>query len=378
MRIAIVSDWFAPRRGGIEGQLFELAERLGARGHAVDVITSTPDAVGGSAFRVRQLDVLRLPGAGIAISPRLPGALRQALRDAYDVVHAHVSVASPVGYTGAAVSRSLKLPTVVTFHSVLRHKRHLLRLGNAIANLSQSAVQWTAVSDLVARQVADALLRAEIAVLPNGIDLAFWQSGSGQLQSPRSALTLVSAMRLRRKKRPVELVRAFARGARRANVAARLIIAGDGPEKQRIQHEISALGLDGGDVRAESRSWITAAELRALYAEADAFVLPSTREAFGIAALEARASGLPVIAMSASGSSEFLQHEVTALLCKDDADLTAQIERMLSDTQLRTRLAAGHAPVERYDWTQVLAAHEAAYHRATTRAAAAGLVAASA
>ena len=63
----------------------------------------------------------------------------------YDVVHAHVSVVSPVGYAAAVIGRSLGLPVMVTFHSVLRHKRHLLRAANVLARISSSAVVWDTV-----------------------------------------------------------------------------------------------------------------------------------------------------------------------------------------------------------------------------------------
>jgi glycosyltransferase involved in cell wall biosynthesis len=115
--------------------------------------------------------------------------------------------------------------------------------------------------------------------------------------------------------------------------------------------------------------------LRTLYADADGFALASTRESFGIAALEARATGLPVIAMRASGSNEFLAHGINALVCNDDEELTQSIVRFMEDATLRSRLATGSIALERYDWNVVLAEHEATYHRATTRAAvAAGAV----
>src|SRR5262245_11885566 len=149
MRIAIASDWFAPRRGGIEAQLSQLAERLGANGHEVDVLTTTPGAVDGSAYRIRPIRAFAIPGLDVPVSPMLIGRLRRQLQRGYDVVHAHVSVVSPVGYAAAAVARALDLPTTVTFHSVLRHKRHLLRVADTLAGLSRSAVAWSGVSHAV-------------------------------------------------------------------------------------------------------------------------------------------------------------------------------------------------------------------------------------
>src|SRR5687767_909146 len=140
MKVAIATDWYAPRRGGIESQLVQLVSGLRARGHDVDVLTSF-------------------------------GVLRTALQGGYDVVHAHVSVVSPVGYAAALLARSFGVPTVVTFHSVLRNKRHLLRAANVAQGLTNSAVAWTAVSELVAQQVRESVRSSDVRVLSNGIDL---------------------------------------------------------------------------------------------------------------------------------------------------------------------------------------------------------------
>jgi glycosyltransferase involved in cell wall biosynthesis len=373
LRIAIATDWFAPRRGGIEGQLLELSGRLAARGHEVDVLTSTPgatnQATNGAAFCVRPLDLLTLPKLDVAVSPALFHVLGRELRRGYDVVHAHVSVVSPIGYGAAIVARSLGLPAVVTFHSVLRHKRHVLGALDAVARLSDSPVVWTAVSELVAGQVRDALHDADVSVLANGIDVAFWTSARVPRRRASVETTLVSTMRLHRKKRALQLLRAFAQAAARVRSSVRLLIVGDGPERVMLQNEIHDLGLTHGGARAELLGWLDRDALRTLYAESDGFVLASTRESFGIAALEARATGLPVIAMRASGSNEFLAHDINALLCEDDETLTRAIVRFVEDLALRSRLAAGSVSLDRYDWNAVLTEHEATYHRAATRAA---------
>lgn len=378
MRIAIASDWFAPRRGGIENQLVELAERLGALGHEVDVITSTPGAREGNGYRLRALAGTTIPKLDLALWPSLIPALRRELGRGYDVVHAHVSVVSPVGYTAAAIARAIQLPTVVTFHSVLRGKAYLLGAANAVAGIGRSAVLWSAVSELVASQLRGALGGAEVSVLPNGVDLPFWSRARRDGAGGGRPVALVSTMRLHSKKRPLQLVRAFAQAASGLARPARLVIVGDGPERQAIQREVGRLGLASGEVRVEVLGWMERDELRARYDESDGFVLASRRESFGIAALEARAAGLPVIAMTESGSSEFLQHDVTALLCRDDAALAQSIARFLADDALRRRLA-GPSSLERYDWDTVVALHEATYDRAMRRTASdVGAVAASA
>lgn len=376
MRIAIVTDWFPPRRGGIESQLAELARRLGERGHEVDVITSTPGAVSGPGFTVRSLGLATVPGLQLAVSPRLLRAVGRELRRGYDVVHAHVSVVSPVGYAAAVAGHGLSMATVVTFHSVLRHKRHLLRLVDTLTGAARSGVRWSAVSSLVARQLSDAFRGAEVAVLPNGIDTSFWTPDAApRADVDGSRITLVSATRLHRKKRPLQLARAFCRAVERSGVAARLVIAGDGPQRDELRDLARSAATPAA---IELRGWCDADSLRAMYRTCDAFVSASIREAFGIAALEASACGAPVIAMSAAGSTEFLRDDENALLCDDDCALERHLATFLTDATLRRRLRDAPSAVLRYDWERVLTDHESIYGAASGDRAAQPPVAASA
>ena len=371
MRIAIATDWFAPRPGGIESQLSTLAERLGGRGHQVTVITSTPGASdrAGAGYTVRRLDGARLPGADVAVSPALPRQLRELVAHEVDVVHAHVSVVSPVGYLAAIAAVSAGTPTVVTFHSVLRMKRFILAAVNALARLNERGIVWSAVSELVAGQVARALDTDSVMVLPNGLDLDFWSGASRTVRHDPRPVTFVSATRLHRKKRPRQLVAAFARAVAQRSTPARLILAGAGPEMSALRRDIAGRPAIAVDVLG----WQDRTSLRALYAQADAFVLPSRHEAFGIAALEARAAGLPVIASRSAGCREFLHHETNALLCDGDADFARAMARFIRDPALRQRLRTSVSPLERYDWEVVVAEHERVYDLAT-RAGARGIV----
>jgi glycosyltransferase involved in cell wall biosynthesis len=175
-------------------------------------------------------------------------------------------------------------------------------------------------------------------------------------------VTFASAMRLHRKKRPRQLVAAFAEALRRAGTPARLVLAGAGPESNALRRAIPA--LPSGTV--ELIDWQDAAALRDLYAAADAFVLPTRREAFGIAALEARAAGLPVIAWADAGCREFLRHDRNALLCESDSEFSSAMARFIREPSLRRRLADADSPLEPYDWDAVLRKHERVYELATT------------
>ena len=248
---------------------------------------------------------------------------------------------------------------------MLRAKRQWLRLASALLGLDGSAALWAGVSRSVAQQLQSALPRATIAVLSNGIDLAFWRQVR---PAPASDdIRFISAMRLHAKKRPRRLLRAFATALSRTTGAATLLFVGEGPEASALRREAARRGLlASGRVRFEP--WASPETLRAHYAASDAFVSACDREAFGIAALEARAAGLPVIAMRDAGSSEFLRDGENALLCDDQAQLTQAIGRFVTDRALRHSLRAASDRLERYDWPAVVQAHEAAYAQAVTRA----------
>ena len=99
-------------------------------------------------------------------------------------------------------------------------------------------------------------------------------------------------------------------------------------------------------------------QLRALYACAHAFVLPSERESFGIAALEARAAGLPVVAMLGSGVRDFVRQGVDGLLARDDAELSRHISRLALDAPFRDYVRHRNTAVAPpYDWSDVRAMH---------------------
>jgi glycosyltransferase involved in cell wall biosynthesis len=311
---------------------------------------------------VHRLPARLAPGAGFAVTP---GALRRVGHaigsGAFDVVHAHASVVSPVAYAGAGAGARRAMPTVLTFHSMLYRSAFLLGASESLFGWSRQRVVLSAVSSVVAAQLARWLPDASVAVLPNGVDIRFWRATAHL--SPRRArgdVVFVSAMRLSRKKRPARLLRAFAAAVRFTDGAPplRLVIAGDGPERVALERQAAALGVAE---RVELRGQLTRDELRSLYADADAFVLPSERESFGIAALEARAAGLPVIAMLAGGARDFIRQGVDGLLARDEHDLARAIERLALDAPFRAYVTRQTGSTVGYDWSEVAEQHERIY-----------------
>ena len=363
MRIAHVTDFYLPRLGGIEMHVSDLAARQVQRGHDVTVVTSSPGdtAAADQGVRVvRVTDGLRRPRA---IHPRAPflGAA-VLLSGGFDVVHVHVGVGSPLGFWGALRTVRAGIPTVVTVHSLWSWAYPIFRTLNSVGGYARAPLRWTAVSEAAARPVRRVLGDGvAVSVLPNGIDGAAWRV-------PRAArepdeVVLVAVMRLAPRKRPRQLLRMLAAAQEQVNgqVRLRAVIVGDGPE---------LAAMRGFLRRHAMTTWVTLAgrqtrdQIRDLYRQADVFVAPADLESFGIAALEARCAGVPVVAKAASGIAEFVRHAVDGLLVADDADMVRAIVQLCLDPHLRAALTLGCAQPAPVSWTSTLLQTDAAYAEA--------------
>jgi glycosyltransferase involved in cell wall biosynthesis len=177
-------------------------------------------------------------------------------------------------------------------------------------------------------------------------------------------------MRLAGRKRPGALL-AIADAVRSLlpdGAGLRLLIAGDGPLAPRLRSEIDRSGLRE---TVTLLGGLSREQVRSVYRQADLYVAPAYQESFGIAALEARAAGLPVVAMRAGGVREFVEHDVDGLLCDDDADMVDALRRLVGDEVLRSRIAAHNLaspPIQA--WPRTLASVEEVYERACLRSGA--------
>jgi glycosyltransferase involved in cell wall biosynthesis len=368
MRIALASDWFLPRLGGIELQMRDLAIGLKARGHDVEIITPVPGPDSVDGIRVHRLGVPRLPGAGIVFTPEAFERLRQLLESGnYDLVHVHFGIIAPAAYGATAIAQSLGLPTAATFHSVLTNFEVPQWLLGGALGIREWRVKWSAVSSVVADSIRPLVGGQDVTILPNGIDPEWWKpTADCGLRTAESAIRAVSVMRLHPRKRPVALIDAMAEATRRLGPGRlHLEIIGDGGELGRLHRRIERRNLESVVTLS---GWKSRVEVRASLHRADVFLMPSRLEAFGIAALEARCAGLPVIAMRQAGARDFLTPGHDGLLVGSDDELADAIVRLATQREEleRMRAATRRLPAG-FGWPEVLAMHERLYHDAAGR-----------
>jgi glycosyltransferase involved in cell wall biosynthesis len=381
VKIALLSDCYLPRLGGIEVQVHDLATRLISRGHEVVVFTATPGSQGERGGFLDQVDgvpvhrlALKMPFE-LPVNPLAPRLLRQQLvAGGFDVAHVHMGVVSPFAADCTRVAVDLGLPTAMTWHCMLDRLEPVFRAAGHVRRWAGRGVVMSAVS-AVAAQPLQRLVGPEgiVTVLSNGIDVDRWAAPPGQAPASEGGddVRVVSAMRLAARKRPLPLLRTMARVRAQVSedIGIHLEIFGDGPDRGRLERFVARHDM-GGWVRLPGR--VSREELRERYAAADIFVAPAPLESFGIAALEARTVGLPVVGRSGSGVQEFVKDGLNGYLASDDEAMAGSLARLVCDDRLRESMAAHNrsTPPEQ-SWERILDGAEAEYRRAIAAAQAA-------
>ena len=276
------------------------------------------------------------PARDLLAARRLAGVLPQFA----EVVHAHGARAA---WVAALAHRRRPFPLVFTAHNLIGRDLPS-RLG--IPFIGFHCARILAVSPSVADSLAACgVPRARIQVIPNGVDLSYFdpagmdRSAARQsLAVPETAFVVAAAARLSREKGIDTLLLA---AGQRAGMT--FLVAGDGPLRSALARQTPSNAKLLGRL----------ADVRPLLAAADVFAVPSRREGQGMAALEAMAAGVPLVAARVGGLADMLADGETALLVPpDDPDaLAAALSRLQSDSRLRQKLVANAQALvrERYD-----------------------------
>ncbi|MCW2632366.1 MAG: glycosyl transferase [Pseudonocardia sp.] len=395
LRIVHVSDCYAPRLGGIEVQVAELAHRQAEAGHETHVITATrahdaeagpPPAAGPRVHRVVAAMPFELP-----VHPRPAKHLNRLFDELKpDAVHVHIGAVSPFAWSAARCAQRRGLPLVATVHSIWDPVTSgIYRLLDGGWRWSRWPLVLTPVSEPAARPIRHVTRgRTRINVVPNGLDLQAWRplprpaagtpagtpggTPAGTSAGPARRVRVVAVGRLAPRKQPLTLLRVLRAAAQQVGpeVGLQATIIGDGPAEASMRRYLQRHDMTGW-VRLAGR--VDRDQLPQVLAGADVFVAPAVREAFGLAALEARTAGLPIIARSGTGIADFVTDGREGLLADDEQELTDAVARLAIDHELRDQIAAinrASAPA-RSAWPAVLAALERCYALARPDAGAA-------
>jgi glycosyltransferase involved in cell wall biosynthesis len=329
MRVLLVVS--SSTLAGTERHVVELAGGLLSAGIGVEVACEPGGdgldrALAGGGVRVHPL---QLAGPGLGRS--LPRLARLSL--SFDLVHAHLTHATAAAVAARALAGR---PVVETRHFVtLAHEQRAAlrrRLGQWRRAVIDGRVDLTiAPSRAVARQVA-----GEVVVVPHGIAM-----GPSPPSRPPWSSGYLTVGRLEHDRNVGLALEAFAMADLPAT--ATLTVVGDGSARHQLEDRAAQLGV-ADRIVFTGRVPDVAPHL----ATADVFIAPAV-EAFGLAALEAMAAGLPVVAVDAGGVAELVRDgETGAVVPADPVCLAAAMSRLEGDAALAIRLgAAGRRLAER-------------------------------
>jgi len=352
----------------------ELGKALAARGHRVHILSSDMPARFGEYHPGLFFHRVETPAYPLFREPQyilsLANKIVQVSRDEeLEIVHAHYAIPhATAGYLARqilAAGHRACVPKVIT----TLHGTDITLLGSdrsyseTVAFCIEQSDGVTAVSEsLRADTFRELGVRHDIRVIPNFLDCAIHRRREAadlrRTLAPRGEKLLIHVSNFRPVKRVTAVIEIFA--AIRRRLDARLLMVGDGPDLPEASRLARTLGV-AADVEFLGEQ----DQVVQLLSASDVFLLPSAQESFGLAALEAMACEVPVVASRVGGLPEVIEHGVTGFLHPlEDLDGMAESAlRLLTDPELHRRAAeAGRrAARERYCDSKIVPIYESYY-----------------
>jgi len=364
-----------PTYGGSGVVATELGKALAERDHEIHFIASDLpfrlSHVAGNIFfhevNVQSYPLFDYPPYTLSLTSKMVDIAKHVGLDLLHVHYALPHASSAVMAQQILGSEDLNLPVVTTLH------------GTDITLIGQDpsfapVVTWsinesdgvTAVSDYLRQETYDHFeVSQDIEVIPNFIDTDRFvrqdKEHFKQALCPNGEKVIVHVSNFRPVKNTDQVVEVFHR-LQNGTSNVKLLLVGDGPDRVPTERKARELGVYG-DVRFLGKQ----DPIEEILSIADVFLMPSGSETFGLAALEAMACEVPVVASDVGGLPELIVHGETGFLCPlDDIDAFTEHTRTLlhdDDRHAEMAAAARARAVETFDIDRVVPQYESFYER---------------
>lgn len=370
LRATLVTETFAPQINGVSRALEELRRHLADRGDLVQVIH--PD-YGGPIDRERdhRSRAISPPFYKDLYLPIPPFHRVHRAIDAFRPDLIHIATPALLGLSALRYARRRAIPAVSSFHTNFDQYAACYGVGWAAGTI-QRYLRWfhnrtlaTHVPSIATMDRLDRLGFKRLSLWSRGVDSALFHPDRPGRFAIRRALgwspdDLVIAVvgRLAREKNLGFLASAL-RIVAASRPGARLLIVGDGPSRGEMERRLDGLARFVGHRVGE--------DLADHYAAGDLFALASRTETFGNVALEAMASGMPVVALRAGSVADIVKHGATGLLVEPDSSSRIFAEaliRLVDDAETRRGMAkAARGFAESQTWSVVMEDLRRSYSR---------------
>jgi len=360
MKVAMVTEWFDARGGGVSVHVRYLTEFLSKYGVEVEIITSRWN------YEEMPVDVPvhvikgpKDPFFRVNISPWMSKDMIKIIKNGnFDVIHAHHAFAR-MPLSAISIARELGVRSVLTTHTVsfMPDYEYLWKTVSYSYPLYRMMIskadEIIAVSES-ARMFISYFTDVPVIVIPNGVDTYKFRNIDKRMARELLGFGdepfFLYVGRLVSKKGLFTLLLAF-KSVLKEVPEAKLRIAGKGKLKTVLSSFAKALGIDKN---VEFLGYVQDNLLNPLFSSADVFVLPSAfGESFGIVILEAMASGTPVIGTKVGGIEEILSNGNGVLVPPSDPSALANaMISLINDADLQRKIVrrALESVREKYDW----------------------------
>lgn len=362
-----------PTPGGSGVVATELGKSLAALGNEIHFITSgRPSRLVGYDERVYLHQVVsgdyplfqQYTPYSLSLSVKIREVAEQY---GLDLVHVHYAIPHATSaFLAQEMLKPRRLPTMTTLHGT---DITLVGLMPSYYEITRFSIEHSDAVTAVSGFLREATIREfhierPIEVIHNFVDTDLFRPQGDPCArarlAPNGEHVLMHVSNFRKVKNIPTLVKVFDQVRR--HVPCRLVLVGDGPERESTERLTTELGVSEDVLFLGDQEYIVD-----LLAAADVFLLPSEHESFGLSALEAMSCGVPVVGSRIGGLPEVIVPDETGFLCDPmDAEcMTAIVLGLLQDAELRRRIgrAARERAVSRFNRPQIVARYLASYQR---------------
>ena len=364
-----------PTYGGSGVVATELGKALAERDHEIHFIASDLpfrlSHVAGNIFfhevNVQSYPLFDYPPYTLSLTSKMVDIAKHVGLDLLHVHYALPHASSAVMAQQILSSEDLDLPIVTTLHgtdiTLIGRDPSFAPVVTWSINESDGV---TAVSDYLRQETYDHFeVSEDVEVIPNFIDTDRFvrqdKEHFKQALCPNGEKVIVHVSNFRPVKNTDQVVEVFHR-LQNGTSNVKLLLVGDGPERVPTERKARALGVYD-DIRFLGKQ----DPIEEILSIADVFLMPSGSETFGLAALEAMACEVPVVASDVGGLPELVVHGKTGFLCPlDDVDAFTEHTRTLlhdEDQHAEMAAAARTRAVETFDIDRVVPLYEDYYER---------------
>lgn len=369
MRIGIFTNCYYPMVNGVVGAVSLLRKGFLEAGHEVYIF-----APGFDDYQDTEAGIFRYPAVNLTRRVKYPVAVpyspkvkRELKGLQLDIIHSHHPFV--LGPVGLRLAHSRQIPIVYTFHTQYDQYTHYVPLPSSfvrwfstrqVRRFSQAVDQVTTPAESARRILLDYGVTNLIKVIPNPTDLGKYIDNDGmairqKYQLSRQQKLLINIGRIASEKNLNLLLKSFQQMLEKvAPHTIKLMIVGEGPDLSNLIQLAAGMGIQDDVIF----TGLVDPDLVPQYlAAADLFVMTSTTEVKPLAQLEALASGLPIVAVSAAGANDTIVHGENGLLTPENTQAIAEAVLGLIGDPKRYRYFQGKAlqTASQYAYTKIAA-----------------------